>query len=391
MSNILEFSFIHGNVMEGFRKSNDFILKHKESLNSLSDDLWSHNPFMNNIYHLSSPTSKILGRYFCNVLASLIIEIFEEKVTEIHIVVGKNKELDKYSTLIIDILKKIFNISIFYKKSKVDIFNPRIDELSVKKCIKRGLYDSFEEDDSDLSWIYTYNKSLFYKEIVPLNLLKRKYLESENKHTLWVLNKSIINQTIRRGKQQMSREFIELLKTNKVSDFDFINSYSFYLLVFSSKDDCIKYLEKKINVDRFLSRNDIDFEENLVMKNYATLLPNDNNLKKVIMGRCLSNTPQDVDLWLSWFEMCESCTKITKSLEIFQSGYSDLRFLKNLKFEQLTREEKIRAIILCNTDTNKKLASLLTNSLTDKLLKDKLEIMVKNYNFNCYLEGTIRP
>lgn len=232
--------------MEGFRKSNDFILKHKESLNSLSDDLWSHNPFMNNIYHLSSPTSKILGRYFCNVLASLIIEIFEEKVTEIHIVVGKNKELDKYSTLIIDILKKIFNISIFYKKSKVDIFNPRIDELSVKKCIKRGLYDSFEEDDSDLSWIYTYNKSLFYKEIVPLNLLKRKYLESENKHTLWVLNKSIINQTIRRGKQQMSREFIELLKTNKVSDFDFINSYSFYLLVFSSKDDCIKYLEKKL-------------------------------------------------------------------------------------------------------------------------------------------------
>lgn len=182
-----------------------------------------------------------------------------------------------------------------------------------------------------------------------------------------------------------------MLKTNKVSDFDFINSYSFYLLVFSSKDDCIKYLEKKINVDRFLSRNDIDFEENLVMKNYATLLPNDNNLKKVIMGRCLSNTPQDVDLWLSWFEMCESCTKITKSLEIFQSGYSDLRFLKNLKFEQLTREEKIRAIILCNTDTNKKLASLLTNSLTDKLLKDKLEIMVKNYNFNCYLEGTIRP
>lgn len=99
----------------------------------------------------------------------------------------------------------------------------------------------------------------------------------------------------------------------------------------------------------------------------------------------------DVDLWLSWFEMCESCTKMTKSLEIFQSGYSDLRFLKNLKFEQLTREEKIRAIILCNTDTNKKLASLLTNSLTDKLLKDKLEIMVKNYNFNCYLEGTVRP
>lgn len=107
--------------MEGFRKSNDFILKHKESLNSLSDDLWSHNPFMNNIYHLSSPTSKILGRYFCNVLASLIIGILEEKVTEIHIVVGKNKELDKYSTLIIDILKK-YSISQFFTKSLKLIF-----------------------------------------------------------------------------------------------------------------------------------------------------------------------------------------------------------------------------------------------------------------------------
>ncbi|MGX7074206.1 hypothetical protein ACWOB6_06670 [Falseniella ignava] len=159
------------------------------------------------------------------------------------------------------------------------------------------------------------------------------------------------------------------------------------MLKFFSKEDCKLFLEDNLKLDNFLNSPKVDFAQSLVFKNYASLLPEDSDIKYKIMKRCLEDTPQDVDLWKAWFKIFGTKDEIVKkSTEIFESGYSDVEILQYIKINSTGVESIIRAIILLNTRSNHILAKELLSNVDNKKLKSILKIFIKNYDFTSMIE-----
>lgn len=103
-------------VYTGFRNNKKFIKNHFKILNMLSDDDWRQNPYMNDEKKLSSPTRKILGIYFCNILTSLLIDFASGRYDRILIIFNECEDIDPYSYKILHILQYDLDIPVEYIK-----------------------------------------------------------------------------------------------------------------------------------------------------------------------------------------------------------------------------------------------------------------------------------
>lgn len=330
MSNILNLNFDKSLWFQGFRESKSFLLKHQPELEFVSDEYWNQAKYMNKEYNISSPTNKILGQYFLNILVALLEDYSNNELQQINLKVCNLDKLDKYTKMIISVLKNNTNIRFNTIKTKETV-KEVLNRKNMRVAVKRGLYDEFKIKDPDLGFIYDYFKNRFLKTKYPLDRLIKQYYQVTNDDLKWLLIKAIINKTIREGNKQVAFRYIKELKEYKKNDFDYWNSKSFYILVFESKEKAINYLSPKINITRFLNASSIDYAESLVMKNYATLLDKDNKYKKKILKKCLMQPPQDVDLWKSWVNIYGTKTeKSNLANSLFSCGYTDLYFVPDL-------------------------------------------------------------
>lgn len=389
MSNELKLKYYNCRILEGFRTNERFISRHSETLNMLSDVQWSKNKYMNKEENISSPTRAILGRYICNILAALFIDISDNKINKMIVECSKKSGIDNYSKLILSIIENTTNISIEYKTVNYTITALDITPAKMRTCIKRGLYDSFSCSNNTLVWIYNYYKSVYYGKFYKLEELIQKYyqINKNEKYEKWLFIKAIINQGIRQNNKKVVEQFMKELKFNNKGEYDYINSYSFYLLRFFSPEKCKLFLEDTLKLDNFLNSQKLDFARSLVFKNYASLLPEDSDIKHKIMKRCLEDTPQDVDLWKEWFKIFGTKDEIVKkSTKIFESGYSDVEILQHVKINSTKVESMVRAIILLNTCSNHILAKELLSNVDNKKLKSILKNFIENYDFTSMIE-----
>ncbi|MBG9367858.1 hypothetical protein [Streptococcus sp. NLN64] len=276
MSKTLFLNFQNNQILEGFRKCDEFLLRHNNTLNMLSDERWRENKYMNTEKNISSPTNLIIGRYICNVLSALLIDLSMGVYSNIFVECQNKDGLDSYSKYIFSVLDFVTNINIKY----VELSNLVQDTQTIsadlmRSRIKRGLYDSFTYEDSILYKIYSIYCSIFENDKISLTEIENLFLSTEDKYESWLLQKILINLGVREGDKQLVEKYLLELEKNNVSKYDYWNSYSFYLLYFSSKESSTNYLSKKLDVDRFLNNVDIDYAESLVFKNYAAILEDD--------------------------------------------------------------------------------------------------------------------
>ena len=390
LTDILVLNYSSSKILEGFRKNSGFLKQHYSTLNMLSESDWRVNKFMNTENHISSPNRLILNRYLCNLLAALLVDISENKIKKIVINCRTLESLDRISRLIFSILEAITQITIEYEYIRTSPVNEILTPEAMRIQVKRGLYDKFsiENNDSRLMDIYNYFESVFLGKFYNVDQLVELFSHTQSNYEKWILIKSIINQGIRQNRQEIVEYFLQELEKNNQGQFDFMNSYSFYLLKFFSKHHAQVYLEKRIDIEHFLNSESLDQAESLVFKNYSTLLTEKSFLKKSIMEKCLKRTPQDVDLWQAWFKDFASEDEIKiKSTEIYNSGYSDLSLLPFLTIHQEEQETLVRTIILLSTEANCGIAERLTRHIANHHLKIYMENFINLYRFNLLLEG----
>lgn len=390
MISYLELDYSHSYILEGFRKNELFINRHKDTLNMLSDKNWRENSYMNTEKHISSPTRSILGRYVCNVLAALFIDISENKIEKLIVICENNYGLDSYSKYIFHVIEEITGIPIEYQSCEKLVEEKDLTPERMRTQIKRGLYDRIACQNNGLLWIYKYFESIFKGKFYELNQLVKQYNKTANQYEKWILIKSIINQGIRQGEKDLVEKFLELLKENNQGKYDYINSYSFYLLKFYSIDEARNFLEDNLEVSDFLKSDVENYAQSLVFKNYASLLPMQSSIKKEVMEKCLSQTPQDTDLWKEWFKYFASKDEIRqKATEIFKSGWSDPSLLQLILIESNDVESLVRMIILSTTKENINIATHLNSFLNNKKLHDYLEEFIRECDFSNLIIGEL--
>lgn len=376
MSKTLILEYYNNFILEGFRKNDEFINRHLEILDMISDKIWTNNKFMNKENNISSPTKLVIERYFCNILAALYLDISDNTIKNILIYTNDKKNIDKYSKLIFDFISKTTNVNIVYmnceKNKLINIITP--EKMRVQ--IKRGLYDKFYEDKSDLLWIYKYYKSIFELNPFSINKLIDKYKQTNDKYIQWMLIKSIINQGIRKKDEDIVENYLEELKKNNKGRYDYINSYSFYLLVFYGIDKSIEYLNSELDISEFLETSKIDYAESLVFKNYASLLDDNSKIKKELINKCLTNTPNDVDLWKYYMKLYADNNEIEKiSKLILKHGYIDIDLIKNITINRNDVLLLIRIIIFCS-NKDKKFSRYLNSFIKNKYLNTMLNSLI---------------
>ncbi|WP_263604595.1 hypothetical protein [Streptococcus thermophilus] len=78
---------------------------------------------MNNEQNISSPTRTILGRYVCNILSALLIDISEKKINEIRVLYESIDKIDSYSKFIFTVTQQITKIDVSY------VFNDKKEDI----------------------------------------------------------------------------------------------------------------------------------------------------------------------------------------------------------------------------------------------------------------------
>ena len=251
-----------------------------------------------------------------------------------------------------------------------------------------SLYDDFDFDNKELTFMYKYFKSVFLNKKTDLNLLINKYNQIKDNYIKWLVIKAIINKAIRENQPDIVTEYLIELKKYKLNKFDYWNSKSFYLLVYHSKNKSINYLKNRIDINSFLNSSGINYAESLVMKNYATILDN-NKYKKQILYKCLTQTPQDVDLIKLWNHLYG--TKKDRenfAINAFENGYVDLELLKDIKLYKGMDELITKAILVASSkDENKEICISLANNLVDKKLKNTLIDILETDDLKSYILG----
>ncbi len=377
----IELNYNSTKVFQGFRENEKFISAHKNLLTALSDKNWRSAKYMNTEKNISSPTGKIIERYFVNIFCSILFENSSNDLNKIIIKKAKEYSLDDYSYRLLKLVKLTTNIKIEEKEVcgvQANILTPSI----MRTAVKRGLYDEFTYQSYPLEYIYRYFKSIFLTNNYSLKDLIQKYKELSNKsdkYINWLLIKAVINRSIREKDKTIAKEFIQKLKIVKVNEFDYINSKSFYILVFESREKAIDYLKDRLDIHNFLISKKIDYSESLAMKNFATILNDDEPIKRKILIKCLEQTPQDVDLWKLWFKHFASKIEIQrKSLDMIDNGYSDLPLYKNIVLTRDMQSALIRLIILSDTPENRKLGYSLINKVDNKGIGKSLSLLYSN-------------
>lgn len=71
----IELNYNSTKVFQGFRENEKFISAHKNLLTALSDKNWRSAKYMNTEKNISSPTGKIIERYFVNIFVQYYLKI----------------------------------------------------------------------------------------------------------------------------------------------------------------------------------------------------------------------------------------------------------------------------------------------------------------------------
>ena len=391
MNKNLNLNFSNGLWFQGFRENKEFIKKHESTLTFMSNDNWWKDKYMNKVYNISSPTSLILGRYFANILIELLVDYSKEDLDTITLFKSPDNLLDKYSQKIISILRTYTNINI-KEVEKEESIRPFLTPDNMRIAIKRGLYDSFQSENEDLMYMYKYFESVFLKNETSLSDMISKFNTVNKSYEKWLLTKAIINKSIRENKANVALRFINNLYEYKRNNFDYWNSKSFYILVFDSKEKSINYLTNKLNISNFLETHNINYAESLVMKNYATLLDITNPSKKSILNKCLSQTPQDVELWKQWNNLYESeKVKEDFALKLFTRGYIDGDVINDLKIKRGMDEVLVRVIFLLGRSNTEDLVFRLANNISNPTLKEcVMNIVTNEEDIQQYTLGVVK-
>lgn len=389
-SSVLILNFDKGNWFQGFRENKDFIDRHYSTLQMLSDFDWCKAKYMNKVYNLSSPKSSILGRYFCNILSAIFIDYYYGNLKEIVLKIGDEVEMDYYSQKIITIINKYTDIKIIRKHVPKKTIE-KLTHNNMKVAIKRGLYDDYDINSEYDRFIFNYFKHVFFDKDYPMENLIAYLNKVDKKHEKLVLTRAIVNKAIREKNKNLAEKYVANLEKYVDKTYDFLNSASFYLLVFKSKSQCKKYLDDKIDIEAFLKSYRIDYLRSLTMKNYATILENKSKVKKSILKKCLQETPQDVDLWMQWMKLYSSDTEKQKiALDIFTNGYTDIRLLQYLKIKATDQDMLFRSCLLCMSNKNKDQFLELIPFFESTKLTQTLQAMLNNEtDINKYVRGIV--
>lgn len=131
------------------------------------------------------------------------------------------------------------------------------------------------------------------------------------------------------------------------NEFEYWNSYSFYLLVFYGERAAQNYLEKRLYGHSFEKMGKGDYFKALVFKNYASLLKDETLLQKRILKACLTVTPQDADLWYTFYDLFpDTVSQEVKFRDILNSGYPDLRFFSKIELTEQDQSLIIQLVLL---------------------------------------------
>lgn len=400
MKDTITLQCVNGNVFEIFRDKKNFEGFNLDIMNPVFDETWDEDELSSKEFHLSSPTVSVLGRYFVHVLVALLFLLNKNNVKKILVVINNNVELDNYSRKILNIISECSDVHVAYKYKVEDAVSEILTVRNLKRMIKRGFYDNVKTEDQGLKWIYNYYKYLFYsriseKENLNSNYSLLKVIEQLEKtaddYQKRVIMKSVINQSIREKKQDIAlRYLIEYQKIAK-DDFDYINSYSYYLKEFFSTSEAVSYLRTKIDIVVFLKKRIVDYGESLMYKNYASLI-GEGDTQRIIIQKCLEQTPQDIDLLSVWLKFyANDSEKTLISNRMFSLGTLNFEILKNVKFESDDLALIFRAIIITGTTKNKDISKQLIEQVQKKVLRIRLEKILDNLDLRLYITGRIKP
>ena len=382
MENSLDLNYSSGKILQGFRENSEFINLNYDTLIMISDKYWQKSICMNSLEQISSPTKSILLKYFINILSTILKESGNNVFNSIRVFKPKDVILDNVSTSIFECLKHSTDIKIFYENIEKSR-NTTISVNNMRENIKRGLYDCFIADNTILNDIYMYYSSIFYEKysysITDLIKLEQKCSSNYEK---WLVYKAVITMAIKTGENDMATFYLKKLKKNNRGMYDYVNSYS-YLLMTENKDAAIRFIQNNIDINYFLSKKNIDYSESLVLKNYATLLDVHDSLKRKILEKCLSQTPNDVDLWKYYFNLYENDEKRnTVFTKIYMAGYTDIDIVKYVDLNIDNQEAIVRTILLCAINDNKEFANQLTSYVEDTQLQNSLKLLLSYNQFD---------
>lgn len=380
----VKLNFYRDRLFDGFRDSQYLMEYDSSSLQIVNDKTWNKNPYMNQLSNLSSPRKNILGIYFINILYVLLTL---NNNTTFEVTLSEEKQIDYYSNYIFKIIGNFFIINeIKIGQREVNEKN-LITPKKMRETICRGLYDKFDDNYNDLYKVYKFYYYIYSTNRQPdINNLINDYLLCNDQYAKYLFVKLIVNTAIRDRNFEVAKYYLGLLDEIKLNKYDYINSKAFFMLIFFGNKSSLKYLSGVLNIKQFLQSKKINYWESLVFKNFASLL--DNDLKYKIMVKCLSQTPQDVDLWKEWFKYFASPKQIEhRSLHILQSGYLDIELAKNIKLGLDKQALLTKIILLCNTEVNKATALHLCTAVQDKTLQARLREIIRCYSFDRILKG----
>lgn len=371
----IDLNFSYGVELEGFRQLDTY--HNQLNYQFILDNYWSNSPYMNTENHISSPTITIWTKYYSNIILLFLKEYVDGNIQVINLNKPKNIKLDFFSEKIIYILKDIFKIK--FKVNNIEEQKKNIITLEkLKVASKRGFYNEFKEDDSDLYYIYQIYKYMIYGEKINFTEIEKRSRQiKEDSHIYFMFIKILINLAIRNKDSQKSEYYTDILKSIS-SNLDYLNTKAFQIVRFEGKDECLKFLEDKVDIYTFLNKNNenFSFEESLLYKNFASLLPIENINKKKIMEKCLTQTPQDVDLWKEWFKTFgNENEKEIKYRNMLDFGYVDIELFNNIKLTNLDQDYLIHMILLCHTKKNHQ----LSNYLLEQILNKDVKILLSKY------------
>lgn len=259
----------------------------------------------------------------------------------------------------------------------------------MKETIRRGLYDHLS-GNNEWSWIYNYYKQAYLGNAPSSDQIVNESKKRESSIQLdWMYCKAIVNKAIRENNSDIAEEYIQRLRKISTNKFDYINSYSFYLMKFISKEAAREYIESSCDINSYLSKSS-NYWESLLMKNYSSLLTYDNPLRKRIMEKCCQETPQDVDLWMDYLDSyADKKTIQIKKNEIFANGYSDLKVAKDIVITN-NESDIVRVILLLSSSgINRELSNDLIKYITNTRLKTFLKRIIQNTELRYYMEGSV--
>lgn len=267
----------------------------------LNDGTWRRNPYMNQYFHISSPTALIYDSYYVNSVFCIFKGYVNNNFSSVCVATPNPSELDEVTKAIFATLE-LAGIPLHFIKTHCSS-KPIISKRALGLAVKRAIPNEFDDSHNGLNILYHWNVAPLQhkKRSIELLLSKIEILIRDGVSAEAAMQ-AIIAESIRQRKFDLAEEYLVKFASLTKDRFAYINKQAFLYLRRDGEQSAKTYLDDYLNVDDYMTRCGIDFSHSLVMKNYASLLSRDDQRKYLLMNECLRDTPQDVDLWISFYK-----------------------------------------------------------------------------------------